>query len=183
MNRTHVYETITRNVSISFLSSFKTLTLNKYELYGSKIKALIERCTIRDVYDVYHMLKENLFNNSEFNLVKKCVIFYMAIGKTTDRPFNEVLIDFETKINAYMVDKVPQYLSSTLKKDDNFSMIDAVNMVKDFVSNLMKLNKSETKFINEFENSNYHPELLFDDNEIINRIKNHPMALWKISNK
>ena len=47
----------------------------------------------------------------------------------------------------------------------------------------MKLNESETKFINEFENSNYCPELLFDDNEIINRIKNHPMALWKISNK
>lgn len=183
MNRTHVYETITRNVSISFLTSFKTLTLNKYELYGSKIKALIERCTIRDVYDVYHMLKENLFNESEFNLVKKCVIFYMAIGKTTDRPFNEVLIDFETKINAYMVDKVPQYLSSTLKKNDKFSMIVAVNMVKDFVSTLMKLNESEIKFINEFENSNYHPELLFDDNEIINRIKNHPMALWKISNK
>lgn len=157
--------------------------MNKYELYGSKIKALIERCTIRDVYDVYHMHKENLFNESEFNLVKKCVIFYMAIGKTTDRPFNEVLIDFEAKINAYMVDKVPQYLSSTLKKDDKFSMIDAVNMVKDFVSTLMKLNESETKFINEFENSNYYPELLFDDNEIINRIKNHPMALWKISNK
>ena len=131
----------------------------------------------------YHMLKENLFNESEFNLVKKCVIFYMVIGKTTDRPFNEVLIDFETKINAYMVDKVPQYLSSTLKKDDKFSMIDAVNMVKDFVSTLMNLNESETKFINEFENSNYHPELLFDDNEIIDRIKNHPMALWKISNK
>ena len=183
MNRMHVYETITRNVSISFLTSFKTLTLNKYELYGSKIKALIERCTIRDVYDVYHMLKEDLFNEFEFNLVKKCVIFYMAIGKTTDRPFNEMLTDFETKINAYMVDKVPQYLSSTLKKDDKFSMIDAVNMVKDFVLTLMKLNESETKFINEFENRNYYPELLFDDSETVNRIKNHPMALWKISNK
>lgn len=62
-------------------------------------------------------------------------------------------------------------------------MIDSANMVKDFVSTLMKLNEFETKFINEFENSNYCPELLFDDNEIINRIKNHPMALWKISNK
>ena len=183
MNRTHVYEPIIRSVSIPFLNSFKILTLNKYELYGSKIKALIERCTIRDVYDVYHMLKENLFAESEFDLVKKCVIFYMVIGKTTDRLFNEVLTDFEIKISAYMVDKIPQYLSLTLKKDDKFSMIDAVNMIKCFVSNLLKLNESETKFINEFEKNNYCPELLFDDNEIINRIKNHPMALWIISTK
>ena len=183
MNRTHIYETTTRNVSISFLNSFKTLTLNKYELFGSKIKALLERCTIRDVYDVYHMLKENLFNEAEFDLVKKCVIFYMAIGKTTERSFAEVINDFKTKIEAYMVKKTPQYLSSTLKKDDKFSMIDAVNIVKSFISKKMKLNDSELKFITEFYNGNYKLELLFDNQDIINRIQNHPMALWKISNK
>lgn len=183
MNRTHIYETITRNVSISFLNSFKTLTLNKYELYGSKIKALLERCTIRDLYDVYHMLTENLFNENEFELVKKCVIFYMVIGKTTERSFDEVLKDFEIKIKAYMVDNIPQYLSSTLKKDDRFSMIDAVNIVKSFISKLMNLNTLEIQFINEFENGNYKPDLLFNDQDIINRIKGHPMALWKISNK
>lgn len=182
MNRTHIYETVTRNISISFFNPFKTLTLNKYELYGSKIKALLERCTVRDVYDVYHMLKENLFNEAEFNLVKKCVIFYMIIGKTTERSFDEIINDFETKIKAYMIEKIPQYLSSTLKKDDKFSMIYAVNIVKSFISNLMELNNFETKFISEFTNGNYMPELLFDDQNIINRIKNHPMALWKISN-
>lgn len=51
------------------MNSFKTLTLNKYELFGSKIKALLERCTIRDLYDVYYMLKENLFSEIEFDLV------------------------------------------------------------------------------------------------------------------
>ena len=183
MNRTHIYETIIRNVSISFLTSFKTLTLNKYELYGSKIKALLERCTIRDVYDVYYMLKENIFNEKEFDLVKKCVIFYMVIGNTTQRLFSEVLLDFETKIKVYMVNKIPQYLHSTLKKDDTFSMINATNIVTTFISNLIKLNNSEKKFIDEFENGNYKPELLFDNQDIINRIKTHPMALWKISNK
>ena len=47
----------------------------------------------------------------------------------------------------------------------------------------MKLSDSELKFINEFNNGNYKPELLFDNQDIINRIQNHPMALWKISNK
>ncbi len=62
-------------------------------------------------------------------------------------------------------------------------MVDAVNMVKDFISSLTNLKNNEIKFINEFENGNYYPEHLFDDQNIINRIKNHPMALWKISNK
>ena len=62
-------------------------------------------------------------------------------------------------------------------------MIDAVCIVKSFISKLMQLNDSEMKFINEFDLGNYKPILLFDDQNIINRIKNHPMALWKISNK
>ena len=105
------------------------------------------------------------------------------IGKTTERLFNEVIDDFETKINAYMVEKIPQYLSSTLKKDVKFSISDAVNRIKFFISNLMKLSDLEIKFVNEFESGKYYPELLFNDQNIINRIKDHPMALWKISNK
>ena len=62
-------------------------------------------------------------------------------------------------------------------------MIDAVNIVKSFISKKMKLNDSELKFITEFYNGNYKLELLFDNQDIINRIQNHPMALWKISNK
>ena len=62
-------------------------------------------------------------------------------------------------------------------------MTDAVCIVKSFISKLMQLNYSEMKFINEFDHGNYKPTLLFDDQNIINRIKNHPMALWKISNK
>ncbi len=183
MNRHHIYKPIKRNVSISFLDSFQILTLNKYEMFGSKIKALLERCTIRDVYDVYHMLKEHLFYEDEYLLVKKCVIFYMIIGNTTDRVFEEVINDFYSKINTFIVDRIPQYLSSTLRNDDKFNMKDAVNQVKEFITNLMVLSDNEQKFLNEFNKCNYNPTLLFDDLDIINRIINHPMALWKISNK
>lgn len=183
MNRVHVYKAEMKNISISFLHSFKTLTLNKYELYGSKIKALIERCTTRDVYDVYLMIKTNLFQESEYKLVKQCVIFYMVVGNTTNRLIKETLEDFHIKIKAFMVNQIPQYLSSTLKKDDAFSMIEATNAVKAFITKLMILNENEINFITEFENGNYKPELLFEDNDIIDKIKNHPMAIWKISNK
>ncbi len=181
MNRMHIYEPIIRNVSVSFLNYFKVLTLNKYELFGSKIKALLERCTIRDVYDVYHMLKENLFNDGEYSLIKKCIIFYMAIGKTTERTFEEVLNDFHSKIDGFMVDRIPQYLSSTLRNNDKFNMKAAVKIVKEFTNKLMILTKDEIKFLEEFDSGKYKPSLLFDDQNIVNRIIDHPMALWKIS--
>ena len=37
-------------------------------------------------------------------------------------------------------------------------------------------------FIKNFNENKYIPELLFDNPEIIGRIKNHLMILWKISN-
>lgn len=36
-------------------------------------------------------------------------------------------------------------------------------------------------FLIEFENGNYTPSLLFNETDIIGRIHNHPMPLWKIN--
>ncbi|MBQ8292908.1 MAG: nucleotidyl transferase AbiEii/AbiGii toxin family protein [Bacilli bacterium] len=183
MNRSHIYDPIIKDISLSFLNSFKILTLNRYELYGSKIKALLERCTIRDVYDVYHMIKENIFNNNEYGLIKKCIIFYMAIGKTTERTFQEVINDFGKRISIFEKDKIPQYLSATLRKDEKFSMKEAVLTVKSFINDIMNLSENEIKFLYEFDNGSYCPELLFSEKDVINRIIKHPMALWKTTNK
>ncbi len=43
----------------------------------------------------------------------------------------------------------------------------------------MSLCKNEIEFLERFENNEYVPELLFDDQDILARIKAHPMALWK----
>ena len=43
----------------------------------------------------------------------------------------------------------------------------------------MVLTENEKKYLAEFEKKNYRPELLFVDPDIIERLQNHPMALWK----
>ena len=43
----------------------------------------------------------------------------------------------------------------------------------------MILTAKEQEYLDNFEKKKYIPELLFDDVDIIKRIKNHPMALWK----
>ena len=51
--------------------------------------------------------------------------------------------------------------------------------VKDFLSKLLVLTESEKEYVREFNDKKYIPELLFEDKEMVNRIKFHPMALWK----
>lgn len=40
--------------------------------------------------------------------------------------------------------------------------------------------RSGKRFLEEFRNRKYYPQYLFEDTEMINRLKNYPMALWKI---
>lgn len=54
-------------------------------------------------------------------------------------------------------------------------------MVKAYITDLMVLTEDEKEFLERFENGEYIPELLFEDERILERIKNHPMALWKMS--
>ena len=51
--------------------------------------------------------------------------------------------------------------------------------VKDFLSKLLVLTESEKEYVREFNDKKDIPELLFEDKEMVNRIKFHPMALWK----
>ncbi len=48
-----------------------------------------------------------------------------------------------------------------------------------FLSNLLVFTARESEFIDKFRKREYNPELLFDDSQIVERIRHHPMALWK----
>jgi hypothetical protein len=71
-------------------------------------------------------------------------------------------------------------LLPVIKRKDDFELEAAKKLVKEYVSVLMVLTMEEKEFLDKFENGEYIPELLFEDKEILDRIKNHPMALWKI---
>ena len=68
-----------------------------------------------------------------------------------------------------------------IKRKDDFELETAKEMVKAYIADLMVLTEDEKEFLERFENGEYIPELLFEDERILERIKNHPMALWKMS--
>lgn len=54
--------------------------------------------------------------------------------------------------------------------------------VKAFVLEILILTDNEKQFLDCFANKEYKPELLFADQEILDRIKEHPMVIWKMQN-
>lgn len=137
MMRAHILEPLTRKTSVPFIEEVDVYALAPLELFGSKIKALIERAAPRDMYDVNRMIRENIFKDDQVDMLRKIVVFYLAVGGK-NKPTKEY--SFE-RIQNIRFPQIRSALIPVLKK----------------------------------------PEVLFDDHEIVERIKEHPMALWKMN--
>jgi predicted nucleotidyltransferase component of viral defense system len=159
--------------------SFAIKTLAPLELFGSKIKALIDRTAARDLFDINNVVYFGTFDESEQALLKKCILFYLAIGGN-QKLSEEVDLSTIDNLSWY---KIQQSLLPMLRKSEWFDLEVAKKRVKSYLTGLLQLNPSEKAFLISFQNKEYKPELLFDDCVIIDRIKNHPMALWRISAK
>ena len=55
-----------------------------------------------------------------------------------------------------------------------------VSIVREYLQTIFSLLDKEKEFVRLFREKKYKPELLFDDKGIIERIKTHPMILWRL---
>ncbi len=176
--RNHLLPLIKRRVKIDFMQSdYDVKTLSTLELFGGKIKALIERTAPRDLYDVFNMLKYNIIDPKEHELLRKIVIFYICVGGS-DSLITSYDID---RINKIKFPQIRSTLLPVLKKNEKFDFENAKTEVTCFLSKLLMITEKEMAFIENFTNNRYLPDLLFEDIDIVNRVKNHPMAIWKTS--
>jgi len=174
--RNHIFPIERKKINIEFLTiECEVNTLSTIELFGSKIKALIERSAARDLYDVQNMLKYNVIQSDKQDLLRKIVVFYLVIGskKKIELPLN-----FEN-INSLKYNQIRTNLIPVLRKSEQFDFETAKIIVKDYLFKLMILTDNEKLFIENFNQGSYQPDLLFDDEDIIERIKRHPMAVWR----
>ncbi len=176
--RAHVLEAEERLIMTEHLSSeYKVKSLAPIEIYGSKVNALLSRAAARDLYDVRNMIQYGLFNESEEEMLKKCVVLYAAIS---GRDINNINKNFDAKmIDSITKRKIKTDLNPVIRIKDDFELEPAMKLVKEYISDLMVLTNEEKKFLDRFENGKYYPELIFEDEKILERIRNHPMALWK----
>lgn len=173
MDRCHILPLEQKQVlSKGIVDKFEILTLNTTELYASKINALLSRATPRDLYDVNAMIENNVIKDME--LLRKCLIFYNMVGGEQD-------IDNLTYNNIENLNfmKFKTQLKPVISKTDKFDLEQAKVKVIDYLKELINLTQEEKSFICEFRNQNYKPELLFNDNNMVENISHHPMAMWR----
>ena len=177
--RSHVYPLIHRQIQTgNVFEEFEILSLDGIELFGSKIKALLDRAAPRDLYDVDNMVRYGLFSGAEERIqLKKCALFYMAVGNK----------EVPQSINLSAIDDISWYRIKTdlipvKRKKEKFDLDVTKERVKNYLGETMVLDPSEKAFLKSFQMKEYHPEYLFENTNIVDRIKNHPMAIWKMQN-
>lgn len=148
-------------------------TVAPMEIFAAKGNALISRAAARDLYDWGNMIKDKLFEEDR-DMFRKCFIFYATISA------EKVNRNFDTSaIEKLSFDKIRRDLFPVLNKKDNFALAERKQQAKDYLVKLMRLTEQENEYIDRFVRKEYRPELLFDDKDILERINEHPMALWK----
>ena len=176
--RQHILPAERRSIGTDlFTVERKIYSLSKIELIASKIAALLNRTAARDLYDMYNIVKYGLVEKDEITLLRKCVVFYKLISS------EDKVITFDTSV----IDKLTKYKIGTdlfpmLRKKEPIDLEAMKQVVKEFIDRVMELTLGDREYIEKFMQGEYVPGLLFDDEQVINRIKNHPMAIWKVNN-
>lgn len=172
--RAHVLEPVHRRILPEVFDDGMTIRMvAPMEIFAAKGNALISRAAARDLYDWGNLIAENLFTD-ERDMFRKCFAFYTTISTET------VNRDFDTSaIDSLKFDKIRRDLFPVLSKRDDFKLDERKRQAKDYIADLMQLTEREQEYMDRFIAKEYVPELLFDDIEIVERIKEHPMAIWK----
>lgn len=172
--RAHILEPVHRRILPEvFDDGMEIRMIAPMEIFAAKGNALISRAAARDLYDWGNLIAENLFGD-ERDLFRKCFAFYATISaETVNRNFDTSAID------SLKFDKIRRDLFPVLSKKDNFKLDERKQEAKDYIAELMQLTGREQEYMDRFIAKEYVPELLFDDKEIVERVKEHPMALWK----
>ena len=182
MNRVHILETKKIDVSTDVFKD-KNLTIHcihPIEIYAAKLCALLSRTTARDLYDVYTLSKYDLFDDEEKKLLKQCFMLeYIAVN---DYKLKDMKID---NIERLKRQDIKTKLLPTLKdRNPRNSNIDEMKQaVREYLKDILIVDDKTKEFYDKFQKGIYEPELLFDNEEIIERIKEHPMIIWKLNNK
>ena len=172
--RAHILESVsTKIMPRIFDDEIHVQTLNPIELFAAKANALLNRAAARDLYDFGNMIDAGILEDNR-DLFRKCIIFYSSISAI------ELNKEFNTsQIDTIDFNKVKRELFPVIEVKANFDLDGLKRKAKEYIAGLMILTENEKMYLDEFEGKNYRPELLFDDSRTIERIQNHPMALWK----
>ncbi len=179
MLRCHVLPVARREVKLPWNEETLTvLSVAPLEIFASKTVALLTRTAPRDLYDMHNMVKFGLFDKSEEIMLRKCAVFYSAIG--AECPPEKFALD---KIGNVSSQQIKRDLHPVLRRGERFQLVPAQEEVKKYLGKILIPTKEEELFWYSFSEGIYRPELVFEDGSEFINVEKHPMALWKCRDK
>lgn len=181
--RAHVLQPTSREIlTDAFGDRIQLRTAHPIEIFAAKANALISRAAARDLYDFNNLINSGFFKEkSGRDIFRKTIIFYATITAET------VNCNFDTRaIDGLSFAKVRRDLFPVLTNQETRTRFDIdfyKTRAKEYLKELMTVTPNEEDYMDCFIRGEYKPELLFSDADILGRIRNHPMALWKCSAK
>lgn len=126
------------------------------------------------------MIARKVFTTKEeLDLLRKATVFYLTVGSS--RKSSETPTDYTEfpQLDKMRFPQIRSQLLPVLRRTERFDFEQVKTGVKSFLSNLLVLTDDEKEYVEKFNRREYAPEFLFDDPDIVERVKSHPMALWK----
>lgn len=178
LSRCHVYEPVVRDARNPFLPDdvFPVRMLSEYELFGAKLKALLERNTPRDIFDAYTLEQKGLYRDDEsVSLIRKCIAYYLSLSRGVD--IKQALESIRKRpIQDFKKQLFPMLKTGYGFVDRDLMTSEAVKCVSRFLS----FTENETAYLEAAKTGEYHPDLLFEGDSA-ERIAENPAAKFYIT--
>jgi predicted nucleotidyltransferase component of viral defense system len=174
--RRHIFPIVKRRINTDVFGEIgEVATLDGIELLAAKTAALYNRLAARDFYDLYNVSRYGILSNEQYDIFCRCVVFYRTLTSDTGK------LDFSPKIVDKLQERtVAQDLYPMLVKRVDLDLASAKLQVKSFLAESIVITPSLQQYIDLFYTQSFQPELLFSG-EMLERVKEHPMAIWKTS--
>lgn len=178
LSRCHIYEPVVRDARNPFLPDdvFSVRMLSAYELFGAKLKALLERNTPRDIFDAYTLEQKGLYRDDEsVSLIRKCIAYYLSLSRGVD--IEQALESIRKRpIQDFKKQLFPMLKTGYGFVDRDLMTSEAVKCVSRFLS----FTENETAYLEAAKTGEYRPDLLFEGDSA-ERIAENPAAKFYIT--
>ena len=146
--RCHVLPLVKRPIeTLGIFEPVNVLAVDPIEIFAAKIAALLSRAAARDLYDTNNMVYFGLFDETQTDLLRKCVIFNAAISS------EETPLGFEfVKMDNLTIHDIRTKLIPMLRKKERFDLAAARGRVHDYLSVVLTLSENDTQFLSLFAN-------------------------------
>lgn len=157
----------------------KAKILDIHELASGKLNALLDREVSRDLFDSHQLLTKWPLNSEKLRLA---FTVYAAMRKQDWQKIKVDNIKFTVKDIRNMLIPV---LKSSEAPDASFKSVESwankmVDECKLSLSRVLPFRMNEIEFLEQIQkNKDIRPELLTDDKELCERIKQHPLLHWR----